>query len=108
MEMEAQDYPIRHFETMTAFSIVLRAIPAQIQEATYSYESFGSWWVTIRCKGITVLLVYDGKEDELRLERSNNRKPPHEWREPHWRKGLYGRAFDSVMQAEVADELRRL
>jgi hypothetical protein len=74
--VDAQDYPIRHFEEMLALSKMLKALPAQVLEHHYSYQSFGSWQATIRCKGIGYRLSFDGKEGLIALERSESRKPP--------------------------------
>jgi len=75
--MEAQDYPIAHFGAMNRLAEALGALPAQILEHRYSYESFGSWSVVLRYRGQTSELSFDGKEQRLALRPSAERKPPH-------------------------------
>ncbi len=82
--MDAQDYPIRHFEQMTQLSSLFRDLPAQVQDHQYSYESFGSWNVVVRYKGIRVRVMFDGKESSYSVERSDSREAPDQWRKPHW------------------------
>lgn len=77
--MESQDYPIRHFDQMGRFATALKALPAQVLDHSYSYESFGSWTVTIRYKGWPLRLVFDGRDQEFCLERSTGHKPPYVW-----------------------------
>lgn len=75
--MEAQDYPIAHFFGMNRLAEALGALPAQILEHRYSYESFGSWSVVLRYKGQTSEISFDGKEQRLALRPSVERKPPY-------------------------------
>jgi hypothetical protein len=83
--MDAQDYPIRHFEQMTRLAIRLKAVPAQVLEHTYSYDSFGSWTITLRCMGRALRFTFDGRHRECVLERTGNRQPPYAW-SPVWRR----------------------
>jgi hypothetical protein len=103
--MEPQDYPIRHFEALAVFATALKAVPAQILDSAYSYESFGSWSITLRCKGITLRAVHDGRDREVSLQRSRTRKPPHEWEEPLWRRPLDSGELDTELQSEIVRTL---
>jgi hypothetical protein len=106
--MESQDYPIRHFEALAAFATALKAVPAQILDSACSYESFGSWSITLRCKGITVPAMHDGRDREVTLQRSRTRKPPHEWEEPLWRRPLASGGLDTQLQSEIVRTLDSL
>jgi hypothetical protein len=106
--MESQDYPIRHFEALAAFATALKAVPAQILDSAYSYESFGSWSITLRCKGITVRAMHDGRDREVTLQRWRTRKPPHEWEEPLWRRPLASGELDTQLQSEIVRTLDSL
>jgi hypothetical protein len=99
--MEPQDYPIRHFEALAAFATALKAVPAQILDSAYSYESFGSWSITLRCKGITLRAVHDGRDREVTLQRSRTRKPP-------WRRTIASSEFDTELQSELVRTLTSL
>ena len=77
--MDAQDYPIRHFQEMERLATTLKGVPAQVLDHDYSYESFGSWSMTIRYKGRALRLTFDGKEREYRLETSATAKAPYSW-----------------------------
>jgi hypothetical protein len=103
--MEAQDDPIRHFKGMVDLATALKAIPAQVIESVYSYESCGSWSITLRCRGVTVRAVHDGRDREVSLQRSRTRKPPHEWDEPVWRRPLPAGELDAALQAEIVRAL---
>ena len=106
--MESQDYPIRHFEALATFATALKAIAAQVLDSEYSYESFGSWSITLRCKGITLRVVHDGRDREVTLQRSRTRKPPHEWEEPLWRRTIVSGEFDGELQSEIVRTLSTL
>jgi hypothetical protein len=106
--MEPQDYPIRHFEALAAFATALKAVPAQILDSVYSYESFGSWSITLRCKRITVRAMHEGKGGEVSLQRSRVRKPPHDWEEPLWRWPLTSGQLDAELQSEIVRTLNSL
>lgn len=75
--MEAQDHPIAHFESIARLAHALKALPAQILEHEYSCESFGSWYLVFRRKGVVGRLVFDGHENELVMQKSKDRKPPY-------------------------------
>jgi hypothetical protein len=64
----------------------LKAMPAQVLEHIYSYESFGSWAVIIRYRGQPFRVVFDGKENEYLLERSTSRELPYRWQCLSWQK----------------------
>lgn len=68
-----------HFSTMVDFVAHAAAIPAEIREQAYSYDSFGSWRVVLRCKGHVLQVRWDGKERTLGVERAGSRKPPFDW-----------------------------
>ncbi len=106
--MEAQDYPIQHFKAMADLATAAKAIPAQVLESDYSCESFGSWSITLRCRGTTVRVVYDGKEHEVSMQRSRTRKAPHEWDGALWRRPLPSRQVDTELQAEIVRTLNSL
>jgi hypothetical protein len=82
--MHGQNHPIRHFTRMAAFATALKSLPAQVLEHRYSYESFGSWWVTVQYRGISFRVILDGKESQLSVQRSASRKPPHLWADVIW------------------------
>ena len=82
--MDAHDYPIHHFTRMADFATELKSLPAQVLEHSYSYESFGSWWVTVRCRGISFRIVFDGKEGQLEIQRSASKTPPYAWGGAVW------------------------
>lgn len=77
--MEPQDYPIAHFAAMTAIAKALKPLPAQILAHGYDYSSFGSWWLVIHSRGIRFRVVFDGREQMLRIERSASRNEPFSW-----------------------------
>ena len=79
--MEAQDYPIVHFERMGRLAHALKALPAQVLDHNYSYEHFGSWYVVVRHKGTVSQLSFDGRDNHLGLRRSTDRKPPYQYGE---------------------------
>lgn len=104
--MEEQNYPIRHFEQMGRLATELKALPAQVLEHGYSYESFGSWWTVIRFKGVPFRLSFDGHDGELVLERSASRKPPYNWGDAMWRKS--GGAEGALEVVELIDAIRSI
>ena len=44
-------------------------VPAEVRELAYTPETFGSWFVRLRCRGTSVRVVWDGREGVLRVER---------------------------------------
>ena len=68
-----------HLSVMCDFVARAAAIPAEIREQAYSYDSFGSWSVVLRCKGRVLQVRWDGKERVLGVERAQSRKPPFDW-----------------------------
>jgi hypothetical protein len=66
--MDVHDYTAEHFKLMTDLALWLPDICAQLKEHTYSYKFFGSWWFTFAKAGRMYRVIYDGKENELRLE----------------------------------------
>jgi hypothetical protein len=81
--MEAQDYPVAHFNGMERLALALKALPAQLLEHQYSYESFGSWWVVLKHKGQAAQVAFDGRDGHLGLRRSADRKPPYSYGAAH-------------------------
>ena len=79
--MESQEYPVRHFQAMAELARDLRPLPAQILEHAYHYSAFGSWWTTLQRKGIAFRIVFDGKEEVLRLERAGTATGADHWEE---------------------------
>lgn len=84
--MDGHEYPRRHFRDMEGIAGALQSLPAQICSHLYSYESFGSWWTIVLCKGVRLRIVFDGRDCEYRLERSTSRQSPEEWCETGWRR----------------------
>jgi hypothetical protein len=66
--MEAQDYPIKHFETMTEIAKRLAPLSVLILEHNYSYNTFGSWWFSFRRGEREFRIVYDGRDDFLYIQ----------------------------------------
>jgi hypothetical protein len=66
--MDALDYPIEHFLLMTEITKDLKEISVQILAHEYHYKSFGSWFFTFQNHGQKYRLIFDGKDNELRLE----------------------------------------
>ena len=75
--MNAEDYPVEHFRQMLALSEDLRARSIQILSHEYHYDTFGSWWTTLRHRGATLRILFDGKEGNLILQRAGEHKPHH-------------------------------
>ena len=73
-----------HFERMRELTRALQELPAQILAHEYKYESFGSWYVTLRYSGRVAQLVYDGREGSLALRRTADRKPPYGFGPDEW------------------------
>jgi hypothetical protein len=99
--MPEQDLPIRHFQAMVDLATSLKAVPALVLDSSYSYEAFGSWSITFRCKGVTARVVYDGKEQEVSFEHSRTRKAPHEWDEVVWRRAHPSGDLDAALRADI-------
>ena len=79
--MEAQDHALRHFQLMVELADNLRTLPAQILEHRYEYSAFGSWWTTLQRHGMTFRIVFDGKEQQLRLDRATASGKAGDWEE---------------------------
>lgn len=104
--MDAQDYPINHFDRMKELAVELKSVPAQLLEHEYSYESFGSWSLVFRCQGQVFRLTFDGKERWYVLQESAERKAPYQWNEIVWEKRC--EQSDLFPQAEVISFVRNL
>ncbi len=83
--MDGHDYPPHHFRLMATLAEAFKPLPAEIRSHSYSPEAFGSWCLVVRCKGVRLRLIFDGRDSEYRLERSTSRKPPDEWQPTAWR-----------------------
>ena len=79
-------YSIQHFKQIIQFATKLKELPAQIEEHSYSNESFGSWVTIIRCKGIRMRLVFDGRDFNYSIQRSSSRKAPDVWEDTCWQR----------------------
>ena len=66
--MRAYDNPIEHFQLIERVARYLESIEVQLLSSEYSYQTFGSWWLTFQKKGENYRMVYDGRDFELRLE----------------------------------------
>lgn len=77
--MDTEDSPIRHFQEMDMLTTTLKDLLAQVLDHDYSWESFGSWSLTIRYKGRRLRLTFDGKEGAYRLETLTTAQVPHSW-----------------------------
>lgn len=94
--MNVDSYAIAHFEQMRELAARLAELPAEIRSHEYDDEVFGSWLLVLRFKGVRFRLIYDGKEFELLLERSDARRSPDMWGPHVWRSPrLEGEAFFS-------------
>ena len=82
--MDGPDYPIEHFSLMRDLAVELKSVDAQVLRHAYSYEGFGSWWMTIEHEGEVFRLVFDGRDDLYSIEQATTRKEPYQWREPVW------------------------
>jgi hypothetical protein len=100
--MEPQDYPIAHFDQMLRIAKALKRLPAQVLEHAYYYESFGSWRLVVRYRGLAFRMLFDGKEHVLTAERSPSRKAPYSWDTVVWRKvGVHDAKDDDIISAIV-------
>lgn len=75
--MNAQDYPIAHFEFMSRLTDAFAGLQAQLLRHNYDYEHFGSWEFLVRYRGRVSDVSYDGKESEMAIRYSTDRKPPY-------------------------------
>jgi len=75
--VDAHDYPIAHFQGIERLALAFKALPAQVLEHQYFYESFGSWHLLVRHGGTVSQLSYDGRDHQLFLRRSPDRRPPY-------------------------------
>ncbi len=82
--MEAFDYPIHHFQHMGQLSESLKELPAEVRDHRYSYETFGSWTMVVRYKGVRIRVAFDGRDSAYSVERSSSRKSPDQWEERVW------------------------
>jgi hypothetical protein len=95
--MGPQDYPTEHFKAMAELATALKDLPAQIREHQYSYEAFGSWWVTMRHQGTGYRLVFDGRNRRLALESSSSGDA-----QP-WDKTMWECSLSAGLQLPVAE-----
>jgi hypothetical protein len=71
---------------MREVALELKAMPAQVLEHHYSYESFGSWFLVFRYRGRPFRIVFDGKEQLCVVEESVTQKAPYRWERTIWQK----------------------
>lgn len=92
-----------HLRAMVDFVDQAARIPAEIRDYTYSFESFGSWTVVLRCEGRLLRVLRDGRDSAVSLERATARTPPFGWEVvASWRSTL-----DVAPGLEVLDAIRR-
>jgi hypothetical protein len=77
--MEAHEHAIAHFYGMAKLSSALEKLPALVLDHQYSSESFGSWSLVLRYKGSVLRLDFDGRENQLEIRRTRDRKPPYHY-----------------------------
>lgn len=82
--MDGIDYPIEHFSLMAELGSNLKAVSAQILSHEYAYQSFGSWWITLKHKGDLYRLLFDGRDSTYSLEQATETAKPYQWREALW------------------------
>ena len=90
---------------MVQLATGLKAMPAQVLEHTYSYESFGSWAMIIRYRGQPFRILFDGKEHEYLLERSTSREQPYRWQRLSWHKHVS--PTDEISVPEIVSAIDR-
>lgn len=89
---------------MKELALGLKALPAQVLDHKYSYESFGSWSLLFRYKGRPFRIVFDGKEEKCALERGVGRKAPYDWQCTLWEKNCA--TFDLLSVADLIAVVR--
>jgi hypothetical protein len=62
---------------MRCLAVALKAASVQILDHHYSYDTFGSWHLVLKHKGIVTQLAYDVRDSYLGLRRAPERKPPY-------------------------------
>ena len=79
--MEGFDYPIEHFQLMSEVAKRLKSFGVQLLEATYACRTFGSWWLAFQVKGENYRIVWDGRDERLRLDADKGLKASfgYEW-----------------------------
>ena len=53
---------------MTVLSRKMSSIPVLILEQSYSYKDFGSWWFSYNKDGKNYRVVFDGRDNILRVD----------------------------------------
>jgi len=102
--MDSHDYPATHFRAMAELATRLGELPAQVLEHQYSYNHFGSWWMTVLFRGTTFRFVFDGKDRQWVFERGGEYGRPDDWKMlEHWPAAEVGQA--QLVQA-ILDRLR--
>jgi hypothetical protein len=64
---------------MVELASQLAELPTEVLEHEYSSSHFGSWWLTVRRKGIAYRIVFDGKERQVAFEREASGGPTGSW-----------------------------
>jgi hypothetical protein len=80
--MEEHQIVIAQFAGMTELARQMESIPALVLDASYSYQSFGSWWFEFKKGGFRYRVAYDGRDSTVTLD-SGGRVTGGEL--PHWR-----------------------
>lgn len=62
------EYQEKYFKMMFTLTKELGSIPVLILEQGYTYEAFGSWWFSYKKSGIKYRMVFDGRDEILRIE----------------------------------------
>jgi hypothetical protein len=57
----------------------MESLDYPIVEHHYQYSSFGSWRLVVRHRGFPLRVVFEDKEQMLRIERSTSSDEPSSW-----------------------------
>lgn len=98
------EYPVRHLELMARLAGHLSAVPAQVLEHSYSYQSSGSWWSILLVEGTPFRIVLDGREGDVVVERSDTKEAPYEWSE--WCRTRADVAVPDILEQHPVDIFR--
>jgi hypothetical protein len=82
--MDEQGDTTRHFQGIIELVKALNGLPAEIRSHSYDPEAFGSWFVTVRCNGVRLRVVFDGRDSVYTMQRSTSRKTPDNWHDTEW------------------------
>ena len=82
--MKRTDLTVLHFEEMSALARALMSLPAEFCCHSYFPESFGSWTAVVRCKGVRLRIVFDGRDSRYLVQSSPSRESPDRWQDTDW------------------------